>query len=164
MVPSGRREAHDARDRTSGLARRCRIGSKEIEMFFKRYALATILFGSLMAAVTVPAAAGTYGALAAGFWKDDNGGLHVTSGTAKNFSSPGRAEDAAVDACFRDGRNCHVVSSFSNGGCGFISVGRNTHATRYGIGATPQRAFENCTKDGFDCNLPKGGCTDQYDD
>jgi hypothetical protein len=164
MVPSGRREAHDARDRTSGLARRCRIGSKEIEMFFKKYALATILFGSLMAAVTVPAAAGTYGALAAGFWKDDNGGLHVTSGTAKNFSSPGRAEDAAVDACFRDGRNCHVVSSFSNGGCGFISVGRNTHATRYGIGASPQRAFENCTKDGFDCNLPKGGCTDQYDD
>jgi len=164
MVPSGRREAHDARDRTSGLARRCRIGSKEIEMFFKKYALATILFGSLMAAVTVPAAAGTYGALAAGFWKDDNGGLHVTAGTAKNFSSPGRAEDAAVDACFRDGRNCHVVSSFSNGGCGFISVGRNTHATRYGIGATPQRAFENCTKDGFDCNLPKGGCTDQYDD
>jgi hypothetical protein len=164
MVPSGRREAHDACDRTSGLARRCRIGSKEIEMFFKRYALATILFGSLTAAATVPAAAGTHGALAAGFWKDDNGVLHVTSGTAKNYSSPGRAEDAAIDACFRDGRNCHVVSSFSNGGCGFISVGRNTHATRYGIGATPQRAFENCAKDGFDCNLPKGGCTNQYED
>jgi hypothetical protein len=133
-------------------------------MFFKKYALATILFGSLTAAATVPAAAGTYGALAAGFWKDDNGVLHVTSGTAKNYGSPGRAEDAAIDACFRDGRNCHVVSSFSNGGCGFISVGRNTHATRYGVGATPQRAFENCTKDGFDCNPPKGGCTNQYED
>jgi hypothetical protein len=113
--------------RTSGLAQHLH---RFTQMFFKKYALATILFGSLTAAATVPAAAGTYGALAAGFWKDDNGVLHVTSATAKNYGSPGRAEDAAIDACFRDGRNCHVVSSFSNGGCGFISVGRNTHATR----------------------------------
>ena len=102
-----------------------RHGKGEARMFLRKY-FAAILVGSLISAASIlPAAAGTYGALSAGFWKDENGALHVTSGTAKNFSSPERATDAANEACFAQGRNCHVVSTFSNGGCGFISVGHN---------------------------------------
>jgi hypothetical protein len=133
-------------------------------MFSRKY-FAAILVGSLLSAASIlPAAAGTYGALSAGFWKDDSGALHVTAGTAKNFSSPERAADAANEACFAQGRNCHVVSTFSNGGCGFISVGHNAGSTRYGTGSTAQKAFDNCKADGFDCNLPKGGCTSGYQD
>lgn len=132
-------------------------------MFARKY-FAAILFGSLIAAASIaPAAAGQYGALSAGFWKDESGALHVTAGTAKNFSSPDRAADAANDACFAQGTNCHIVSTFSNGGCGFISVGHNARSTRYGTGSTAQRAFDNCSVDGFDCNPPRGGCT-SYDD
>jgi hypothetical protein len=129
-------------------------------MLFAKYSFATILVGSLMSMTSIaPAAAGQYGALSAGFWKDENGALHVTSGVARNFSSPGRAERAANDACLEDGRNCHVIGTFSNGGCGYISVGHNAHDTRYGVGATARRAFNNCSKDDFECNPPKGGCT-----
>ena len=133
-------------------------------MFF-RNCFTAILFGSLLSAASaVPAAAGQYGALSAGFWKDENGVLHVTSGVAKNFRSPGLAADAANEACLEEGRNCHVVRTFSHGGCGYISVGKNTHATRFGLGATPQRAYDDCRAPGFDCKPAKGGCTSQYDD
>jgi hypothetical protein len=132
-------------------------------MLVRKYFVA-VLVGSLIGAASIaPAFAGSYGALSAGFWKDENGALHVSAGTAKNFSSPRRAADAANDACFEEGRNCHVVSTFSNGGCGFISVGHNAQSTRYGTGSTARKAFDNCSVDGFDCNPPKGGCT-SYDD
>ena len=82
-------------------------------MFFRKYDFAAVLFGSLMsAAIAAPAAAGQYGALSAGFWKDENDVLHVTSGAARNAPSPRRAENAANDACFRDGKNCHIVRQF----------------------------------------------------
>jgi hypothetical protein len=129
-------------------------------MFFRKYDFAAVLFGSLMsAAIAAPAAAGQYGALSAGFWKDENGVLHVTSGAARNAPSPRRAENAANDACFRDGKNCHIVRRFSHGGCGYVSVGKNPHATRFRLGATPEKAFDDCKSPGFDCNPPKGGCT-----
>jgi hypothetical protein len=131
----------------------------------KRRYFAAILFGSLISAASVlPAAAGQYGALAAGFWKDDNGVMHVASGVAKNYSTPERAADAANDACLEQGKNCHVVREFAHGGCGFISVGSNTHATRYGVAATSGKAFDNCKADGFDCKPAKGGCTEAYED
>jgi hypothetical protein len=131
----------------------------------KRKYLAAILLGSLISAASVlPAAAGQYGALAAGFWKDDSGILHVASGVAKNFSSPERAADAANEACYEQGKNCHVVREFAHGGCGFISVGSNAHATRYGVAATAGKAYDNCKADGFDCKPAKGGCTETYED
>lgn len=51
------------------------------------------------------------------------------------------------------------VSGTSFGGCGYVSVGKNPHATRFGLGATPDKAFDDCKSLGFDCNPPKGGCT-----
>ncbi|HEY3680531.1 MAG TPA: DUF4189 domain-containing protein [Bradyrhizobium sp.] len=131
----------------------------------KRNYLAAILFGSLLsAALVLPAAAGEYGALAAGFWKDDSGVLHVASGVAKNYSTPERAADAANEACFEQGKNCHVVREFAHGGCGFIAVGSNAQATRYGVAATSGKAYDNCKADGFDCKPAKGGCTETYED
>jgi hypothetical protein len=51
------------------------------EMFFAKCGFATILVGLLISVTSIaPAAAGQYGALSAGFWKDENGVLHVTSG------------------------------------------------------------------------------------
>ena len=133
-------------------------------MFVRKYAAAFVLFSLMLGASSVPAAAGAYGSLAAGFWKDDNGKLHVNSGASWNAPSPDRADEAALDACSQDGRNCKIVKTFARGGCGFISVGMNPNATRYGTGATPQRAFENCVKDGFECRPAKGGCTTKYND
>jgi hypothetical protein len=130
-------------------------------MLSRKYGLTATLLGSLMSvALAMPAVAGAYGSLAAGFWKDDNGQLHVASGASWNSPSPDRADQAAMEACSREGRNCKLVSYFKKGGCGYISVGHNEHATRYGLGATATRAYDNCRKDGYDCKPAQGGCTD----
>jgi hypothetical protein len=133
-------------------------------MMSRKYGLTAILLGSLMSvAIAMPALAGSYGALASGFWKDENGTLHVASGATWNSNSPRRADVGALEACSREGRNCKIARIFKNGGCGYISVGHNEHATRTGTGVTAEKAFAACAQDGFICKEPQGGCTDPID-
>lgn len=133
-------------------------------MSSRKYGLTAILLGSLMSvAVAMPAVAGSYGALASGFWKDDSGRMHASSGASWNASSPGRADVSALEACSRMGRNCKVVRYFKNGGCAYISVGSNEHASRTGVAVTAEKAFAACAQDGFDCKPALGGCTDPID-
>jgi hypothetical protein len=135
-----------------------------IAMSSRKFGLTAILLGSLMSvAVAMPAVAGSYGALASGFWKDEDGRMHAASGASWNSSSPGRADVGALEACSRMGRNCKVVRYFKNGGCGYISVGSNEHASRTGVGVTAERAFSACAQDGFVCKPALGGCTDTFD-
>lgn len=110
---------------------------------------------------TCPAdAPGSWGALAAGLWNDSSGAAHVASGAAWNYPTISAASDAAMAQCKSyGGQNCSIVGTFSNGGCGYITVGTGNGATRWGIGPTAADATNQCTAGGFTCRPPVGGCT-----
>ncbi|MGO9133241.1 MAG: DUF4189 domain-containing protein [Methylovirgula sp.] len=104
---------------------------------------------------------GNWGALTAGLWNDSSGAAHVSSGAAWNYRTISLASDAAMAQCQSyGGQNCRVVSTFGNGGCGYITVGTGgSGAVRWGIGPTPADAINQCSSGGFVCRPPVGGCT-----
>jgi hypothetical protein len=68
---------------------------------------------------------------------------------------------AALAACRKEGgRNCKIVTTWSNGGCGYATTGKNRRGQLgWGAGSTSADALKNCTKQGLKCGAPIGGCT-----
>jgi len=80
-----------------------------------------------------------------------------------NSQSQHRAEakEGALAACRKEGgRNCKIVTTWSNGGCGYATTGKNRRGQLgWGAGPTSADALKNCTKQGLKCGVPIGGCT-----
>jgi uncharacterized protein DUF4189 len=85
----------------------------------------------------------------------------VTAGTTLNRSTEAEAKEGALAACRKEGgRNCKIVTTWSNGGCGYATTGKNRRGQLgWGAGPTSADALKNCTKQGLKCGVPIGGCT-----
>ena len=121
--------------------------------------LALLTASAQSAKADCQASEGCYGALAAGLWRDGAGTARVAAGSAWNLPDQESANARAVRQCNQRGYNCKVVYFFNNGGCGFLSVGNRYGGVRWGTGPTPRDAINNCSRGGFDCRAPIGGCT-----
>lgn len=103
-----------------------------------------------------------YGALAVGFNPVSN---MVVSGTGEG-NTESEAEDAAKSFCEFGGTvpRCEVVGTFSDGACGYISIGRSADDLTYATGSTEEEAIESCSSDGFDCpaEFVMGLCTREF--
>lgn len=96
-----------------------------------------------------------WGAVAVALTED-----HVAAGVAWNDETQDQAEERALAQCNERGvSGCHVVGTFRNGGCGFVTTGHSDDSVGWGIGATADAANEACTSRGLDCKPPAGGCT-----
>ena len=90
-----------------------------------------------------------------GVWKLMSGS-HVIA----NFKTQAEADKAAIERCKKaGGRGCKVVSTFYNGGCGYVSVGQKTRGVCWGTAANPQEAQRQCESRGCDCDKAIGNCT-----
>jgi len=85
----------------------------------------------------------------------------VTAGTTLNRSTEAEAKEGALAACRKEGgRNCKIVTTWSNSGCGYATTGKNRRGQLgWGAGPTSADALKNCTKQGLKCGVPIGGCT-----
>jgi hypothetical protein len=100
-----------------------------------------------------------WGAIAVGFWRDQNGTNRVAAGTAVKQTTEQDAINAALGACRSSGgQNCRVVGGAVTG-CGYIAVGRKGSRVRYGTGELPGAASAQCRGGGFQCDAPVGGCS-----
>ncbi|MGP0061160.1 MAG: DUF4189 domain-containing protein [Beijerinckiaceae bacterium] len=99
------------------------------------------------------ACADEYGAIAAGII-----GNRVGVGYSTNYPTQFAADRKALQQCEARSSNCHVVSRFSNGGCGYVTTAISS-GTCYGYGATPGIALDQCQSRGCSCHEPVGGCT-----
>jgi Domain of unknown function (DUF4189) len=104
---------------------------------------------------------GDWGAAAVVEWKDSSGGAHVATGVASGYKTISLASSAALTSCQTDagGKPCQIVGTFSNGGCGYIAVGKGTNDVRWGMGDSAQKALSECTAIGETCQTPIGYCT-----
>jgi hypothetical protein len=104
---------------------------------------------------------GDWGAIAVVTWNDSSGAAHVAAGVSSNYKTISQASAAALTDCQNQsgGTPCQVVSTFENGGCGYVSVGQGTNDVRWGIGPNAQTALNECTATGDTCKTPIGYCT-----
>ncbi len=112
-----------------------------------------VTIGLMIFVFSGSAHAGNYGSLAAGISGDQ-----VGVGYATNYSTQDGADTRALEECSARSKNCHVVSRFWNGGCGYITTATQ-NGTCYGYGSTPAIARSECESRGCSCNPPIGGCT-----
>lgn len=106
-----------------------------------------------------------WGAIAAAIWQD-GGGEYVRSGVSWNYASKSQAIAAAISQCqdAGGGQYCKSVGTFSNGACGYISVGNSGGILGggrvcYGLGNTESEAMNQCQIRGCTCKAADGGCT-----
>lgn len=104
---------------------------------------------------------GCYGALAAGDWRDSRGGAYNSVGSAVNYPSKQSAIQAALGECRSGGgRNCKVIGTFSFGACGYITSGKKSgRGVRWTSGSDQSEVYGRCTRGGYSCDWPIGGCT-----
>ncbi len=104
----------------------------------------------------------TYGATAAAVWKDKDGEAHVAAGFAANYTSQEEADrDALLNCQNNGGEGCKIAGRFSNGSCGYITIGVAVadKSVSWGAGPTKEDALDGCQKAGLACREPVGGCT-----
>lgn len=103
---------------------------------------------------------GSYGAVAVSMWNDNSGQAHVATGISWDWPFLSSATEDAMNRCKSSGgTTCQVVGTFKNGGCGYVATGHNERGVRYGMGATPNEAYDECSTGGYTCKTPIGGCT-----
>lgn len=106
------------------------------------------------------AGANGFGAVAADM-EDYSDETVVSAGTAVS-SSRLEADQQAIKQCEAvDGINCKIVRRFSNGECGYISVGRQDSGVCWGAASTRAEAFDQCRQKGCSCKSPIGSCTSE---
>jgi hypothetical protein len=107
-----------------------------------------------------------WGAIAGATWKDGSG-EHASDGTSWDYRSKSQAISAALSQCQQagGGSQCKIVGTFSNGGCGYISIGNGDASfvqgrACYGSGNTAAAAENSCHTAGcMTCKPADGGCT-----
>ncbi|MCB1549758.1 MAG: DUF4189 domain-containing protein [Hyphomicrobiaceae bacterium] len=103
---------------------------------------------------------GSYGAIAVALWRESSGRSRVAVGVGWKYRSLSEASRSAMSQCQgRGGQGCRVVTTFSNGGCGYVATGSSSNGVSYGTGATPRIALSECRKNGHSCSRAIGGCT-----
>jgi hypothetical protein len=72
-----------------------------------------------------------------------------------------QVERNALANCQSRGVACKVVGTWANGGCGFMTNGKdNNGRVGWGYGSTAQEAYNNCTNQGVYCDTQTiGFCT-----
>jgi hypothetical protein len=104
---------------------------------------------------------GYYGSIAATIF-DVGNNKRVATGVVWNYPTQAEADQAAIDRCKKaGGRGCKVVSTFYNGGCGYVSVGKKTRGVCWGTAATPEEARRQCASRGCSCDPAIGNCTNR---
>ena len=104
---------------------------------------------------------GYYGSIAATIF-DVGNNKRVATGVVWNYPTQAEADKAAIERCKKaGGRGCKVVSTFYNGGCGYVSVGKKTRGVCWGTAATPEEARRQCQSRGCDCDPAIGNCTNR---
>jgi hypothetical protein len=90
-------------------------------------------------------------------------GRYVGVGYSGRHRSRYDAEDAAVDACHKQGRGVRCLEAYAKSeGCLYIVPGTTRGGVTWGRGSTQNEALIECRRGGYDCN-PKqvvGGCVD----
>jgi hypothetical protein len=106
-----------------------------------------------------------WGATAAAIWQDSSRTEHVASGVAWDYATQAEAIAAAIADCQKGGggSNCKSTGTFSNGGCGYISVGNSggKGGVCWGTSSTAAVAVSECQSKGCTCKPADGGCTKQ---
>lgn len=105
---------------------------------------------------------GNWGAIAVATWDDSKGEAKVGAAVEENLPSLSQASSAALLACQKTTVHvCNIVGTFSNGKCGYVSVGHNAKEVSWAISAAPQDALNDCTAGGHTCQQPVGGCNNK---
>jgi hypothetical protein len=102
---------------------------------------------------------GYYGAIATAIY---DRGRKVATGVSWNHATREQARAAAVRECaVAGGIGCVARGNgFSNGGCGYVSIGkRSGQGVCWATGSTAAAAVTACTSQGCSCNPARGGCT-----
>jgi hypothetical protein len=106
--------------------------------------------------------AGDWGAIATVIWHDKSGNAHAAFGVGLHGKTISQASTAALLDCqSNSGELCQIVGTFSDGNCGYISIGSGTNDVRWGISSTSDQALKECTSNGDTCKTPAGGCTNK---
>jgi tetratricopeptide (TPR) repeat protein len=98
----------------------------------------------------------TWVAGAASIWKV-RGKTKVAAGYGTGPTSDEAARDATARCQRAGGTNCKVLGPY-NSGCFYVTVGSNRRGVSWGSGATQERASEGCSRGGYTCKTPSGGC------
>jgi hypothetical protein len=101
----------------------------------------------------------SWGAVAAGLWRDGSGTAHVAVGSGIRYPSKSAAEQEALHQCEMRGQNCEVVGTW-NKDCGYIAPGSSDDGVHWGMAATEQGALNECQAGGYECKNPIGGCVE----
>jgi hypothetical protein len=105
---------------------------------------------------------GDWGAIATVIWHDNSGNAHAAYGVGLHGKTISKASTAALLDCqSNSGELCQIAGTFSNGGCGYISIGAGTNDVRLGMSSTSDQALKECTSNGDTCKTPDGGCTNK---
>ena len=103
---------------------------------------------------------GSWGAIATVEWDDSTGNAHVDAAVSYDSKTLSQASAAALTDCQKaSGQLCHIVGTFSNGNCGYVSVGHGGNDARVAYSGTAAEALKECTVGGDACKAPIGGCT-----
>jgi len=133
---------------------------KKLSGVLASLALALVLMSSYSSVARAECVHQCWGALAAGTWQDASGGAHVAIGSAYNYETAAIARREARKECRRRGINCRVVGTFSNGACGYITVGQTSDGVAWYSGPSYSDVLRKCQRAGYGCKEPIGGCTE----
>jgi hypothetical protein len=103
---------------------------------------------------------GSYGAIAAIEYRTSSGAAEVAAAQSVGKTLSG-ASAAALYNCLQNsgGALCKIVGGFSDGGCGYVSVGHSPNGVRFWVSDTAQGAVDGCSVNGFTCKPAIGACT-----
>lgn len=104
---------------------------------------------------------GDWGAIATVIWNDNSGIAHAAYGVGLHDKTISQASTDALLDCQSSGELCHIAGTFSNGGCGYVSIGSGKNDVRLAISSTSDQALKECTSNGDTCKAPAGGCTNK---
>jgi hypothetical protein len=102
-------------------------------------------------------------AVAGGF---DGNGRNVGVGFSGTRNSRGAAEEAALAACRKGGRNVRCREAHAaNSGCIYIVPGTRRGGVTWGRGSTRDGALSECRRGGYTCSTSRviGGCVSGSD-
>lgn len=105
---------------------------------------------------------GDWGAIATVTWHDNSGRAHAAGGVGLHDKTISQASTTALLDCQgASGELCQIARTFSNGGCGYISIGSGENDVRFAVSSTSDQALKACTSTGDTCKTPAGGCTNK---
>src|SRR6202050_1671242 len=89
---------------------------------------------------------GDWGAIETVIWHDTSGNAHAVYGVALHGKTISKASTAALLDCqSNSGELCQIAGTFSDGGCGYISIGAGTNYVGLGVGRPTDKGLREGT-------------------